>query len=330
MLVQTFEVNEYRRKFFGYYHSKIASDLASLEQYRAPELVKYRFWQCLIGVSVIITLWALYHFYNIMPDGFWDKGGPGECIMVTGGAFCSLFYYLALRVKKNFEEMVKTEVIKSFLSFFGDFRWSFQDESISESEMEFSKLVGTITKSESDDYFEGTHRGEKLIISEVKLTRGTGKNETDIFKGVFIKLNMNKKFDSHTIVIEDCTFIKTCTLPGLPYKFSDMEKTELEDPEFNKMFDVFTEDEVEARYILTTSFMERLKNLKEVYKAKDIRASFLDNTVLIALSCKKDMFIMGDVTKPVSDSGEMQTMFEEFAAILAIIDLLKLDVKTGL
>ena len=41
-------------------------------------------------------------------------------------------------------------------------------------------------------------------------------------------------------------------------------KRKLEDIYFNKQFNVYSDDEVETRYLLTTAFMERLSNLKKV------------------------------------------------------------------
>lgn len=328
MIVDTQEVQEYRRKFYDYYHSKIAADLAEFESSRGLYLALYLFLIALMVIAVIVTACLVFYYKDIVPD-FWRQDGPGEVIMRIGLLAAILLYAGAYAVNKRFENKVKGGVINSFLSFFGTFKWSCKDY-IDKSVLLNSKLVGSITSINSDDYFEGSHKDVGIIISELELIRGSGKNRSKIFDGIFIKLGMNKHFNSHTIVIEDFSFSKLAGEAFLPYMFTGMNKTELEDPEFNKMFNVYTQDEVEARYILTTSFMERLKHLKETYKAKDIRASFLNNSLLIAMSCGKDMFVLGDVRKPVTDAGQMQTLFEEFAAVLAIIDILKLDVRTGL
>lgn len=109
-----------------------------------------------------------------------------------------------------------------------------------------------------------------------------------------------------------------------------MENVALEDPEFNKMFHVFTQNQVEARYILTTAFMERIKHLKDTFKTNHIRASFLDDSVLIAMDSSREWFKLGDLRKPVDDVGEFQEFFEEFVAVLSLVELLHLDSKTGM
>ncbi|MFA7659431.1 MAG: DUF3137 domain-containing protein [Candidatus Gastranaerophilaceae bacterium] len=332
MLAITEEANEYRKKFHEYYYEKIANDLAKFEQSRKPEFAKYTLWMALTVLTAAVTICCLIYFSQIIPQGFWDRNGPGQAILSIGGLIMVGFYFLGVKVKKNFENKVKEKIIHSFLSFFGAFRWS-SKEKIDKEELIESKLVGNNKHMgvTGDDYFEGTYKDVKIIISELSLDIPGNKRRLQIFDGIFVKLSMNKKINSHTIVKEDFS-IKT--LEGcyhLPQSFSGMDKTELEDPEFNKMFDVYTQDQVEARYILTTSFMERFKRLKEVYKAKEIRASFKDSsTLLIGLSCNKDMFVLGDVRKPITDSGEIQQLFEEFLAVISLVDLLKLDSKTGL
>lgn len=333
MLSNTQETQELRKNFHQYYYNNILGELASFEQYRQSELFKYMAWMACLVIAALVGIGSFIYFMQTMPpDLFWGTGhrdGMFQAIIIIFVLIISGFYVLADKVKKKFEIKVKRGVINSFLKFFGDFRWS-SKESVTEDEILDSKLVEIITKLDSDDYFEGTYKDLKIVISENKITQGTGKNSTTTFEGLFIKLKMRKQVDSHTIVAQDGSFEKFMTNFYLPSKFEGLEKTELEDPEFNKMFDVHTDDEVGARYILTVSFMERLKRLKEVYNAKDIRASFKGNTLLIALYCKKDMFVLGDVRKPVTDSGEIQTLFEEFAAVLSIVDVLNLTSKTGL
>lgn len=325
MLSTTQEAQECRKKFKAYYYEKIAKDLAAFEDFRKPELVKYQLLMALCVVAVIVDICCLNYFSKLMPVGFWEKNGPGEAIMMVGALACTGFFWLASKIKKDFENRVKQVVLDSFLSFFGDFNWSSSD-CVSHAEIEESKLVGNFTKMKHDDYFAGTYKNLGVIISEMKLIRGSGKNQSEIFSGIFVKLEMNKKFNGHTIIVENNPvkgfFAKTFE--------GEMGKVELEDVEFEKEFDVYSQDQVEARYLITTSFIERFKNLKKTYNSSDVRASFLNNYVTISIPCNKDMFCLADVRKPVVDTGAIQQLFNEFVAVLSLIDLLKLDSKTGL
>ena len=97
-------------------------------------------------------------------------------------------------------------------------------------------------------------------------------------------------------------------------------ETRLEDTEFNKTYSVFTNDEVEARYLITTSMIERIKNLNidsEIY--------FYENKMVI-LSNTKDLFSIS----PKSDIRDFKAMYATIDEIFSLVDYLKLDQKIGL
>ena len=107
-------------------------------------------------------------------------------------------------------------------------------------------------------------------------------------------------------------------------------KINLEDRIFNKKFRVEAEDQIEARYILTPSFMERLNNLKSIYGSKNIRVNFNKDLVSIVIETKKDLFEIGDLYTRATDTKQVDRFFEEVIAITDIIDHFKLNEKTGL
>jgi hypothetical protein len=133
---------------------------------------------------------------------------------------------------------------------------------------------------------------------------------------------MNKDFSSHTIISPDDIFHKS-PIQGLKH-------TVLEDIEFEKRFDVFTNDEVDARYLITPTFMERLKAMKTAFKADKIQCAFYGNLLLVALSTSKDLFSLCSLVKPMDDAQQYFQMYEEMVSIVKLIDHFKLDQKIGL
>lgn len=89
---------------------------------------------------------------------------------------------------------------------------------------------------------------------------------------------MNKRFSGKTIVRKDSTPIGNF-LSGLTTK---LERVTLEDPIFERQFEVYSNDQVEARYLLTTSFMERLLELSALYDNK-IECCFYDDNLLLKI-----------------------------------------------
>ena len=133
---------------------------------------------------------------------------------------------------------------------------------------------------------------------------------------------MNKKFNSHTVI-----------KPNMLGRFlanSELKHTVLEDTEFEKKYDVLTNNEVEARYLLTPSFMERLKNIQMSFMAYSTECAFYQDKLIIAIDNLQDKFHVGSIWKPLTDERQYFQMYEEIESIIKLIDHFKLDQKIGL
>lgn len=144
------------------------------------------------------------------------------------------------------------------------------------------------------------------------------------FKGLVIEFDMNKSFNGHTIFID-----KSEAGKSVPVDNSKFNKIDLESVEFNKKYSVYSTDQIEARYLLTSSMIERLLNLEFAFNAKYIRGSFKDNKLLLIIHTNRDMLEMGSNFKETK-LDTFTNLFEEIVSILKIVDQLKLDEKTGL
>ncbi|MCM1339194.1 MAG: DUF3137 domain-containing protein [Muribaculaceae bacterium] len=143
------------------------------------------------------------------------------------------------------------------------------------------------------------------------------------FCGLIVEIDMNKTFKGHTFIVE-----KSNTKLNLMARKNNFEVVHLEDTDFMKQFNIYSKNQIEARYILTTAFIERLKNIKQVYKAKYIRVAFKDNKVVLLVQTGRDMFKMGGA-KPLQKEEFVQ-LSNEIISVLDIIDILKLNKKLGL
>ena len=163
-----------------------------------------------------------------------------------------------------------------------------------------------------------------MVMGKV-INVNVNKGMLDKFKGLVINFDMKKNISGHTIIIEnneENLFLKVLK----PYNY---EKVELEDVEFNNKFSVYTTNQIEARYVLTTSMMNRLLNLKQCFNSKYIRASFKGNQLVLAIQADKDLFRIASNWKK-SEAVDYQTMFLELISILKITDALNLQSDTGL
>lgn len=144
------------------------------------------------------------------------------------------------------------------------------------------------------------------------------------FRGVFVEFDMNKNFEAHTFVLE-----KAKTNRGIKFDRSKFEDVILEDPSFMQKYEVYSNNQVEARYVLTTGFIERFLNMKMAFKAKYIRASFKDGKIIIAIDAGRDLFQMANLDKD-TDANTFTELFDEILSVLELINILKLNQHIGL
>jgi len=107
------------------------------------------------------------------------------------------------------------------------------------------------------------------------------------------------------------------------------KKIKLEDPLFGRKFTVYSEDDIEARYLVTPAFMERFLKLTTSFGTKNAKCAFFDNKVMFAISTRRDLFEFGSLFKSLENPNNIG-FFNEIFSIFDMIDYFKLDEYTGL
>lgn len=141
-------------------------------------------------------------------------------------------------------------------------------------------------------------------------------NSKKIFDGVILKIKSAKTFTSHTLIKPDSKLKMTSV---------NLSHTQLEDVVFEKKYDVFTNDPVDARYLITAAFMERLNNINEVFNAKKLSCAFFNNNVYMAIETKTELFSTCNIKKPINDASGFVDLFQEIISIYRLIEFLKLS-----
>lgn len=211
----------------------------------------------------------------------------------------------------------------------------------------------------------------KVSETNLSYESGSGDKRTvsTVFNGIIILIDSNKETKAHTIIETKVKaiqkIIKKISLSVLLLWFSilsigngihtnnitalvvgivlplviilfifpknQMMSMKLEDSDFNKKYIVTTEDQVEGRYLITTGFMDRFKNLQTAFGTKNIKCAFFDNKIMFALHTNKDFFeLSGGLFHSLKHPKRVKSFYEETTAIYDIIDYFKLDEKTGL
>lgn len=151
---------------------------------------------------------------------------------------------------------------------------------------------------------------------------------------IFFMMSTGIEIDLETIFWLTVVFL--CLLGviiGIIHKFVStpkLEKIKLEDPVFSRKFKVFSEDQVEARYLVTTAFMERFLRLNTAFGTNKAKCAFFDNNILFAISTGKNLFEIGNLFKPLTNPKTLWNFFAELSSIVDMIDYFKLDEETKL
>ena len=117
-------------------------------------------------------------------------------------------------------------------------------------------------------------------------------NWSTVFQGLFIVSEFNKNFSGDTIILPDVAQSSFGDLVGGWLQSNNLSREELvkmDDPEFEKEFVVYSNDQIEARYILTHSLMSKLLIFKRKSK-HPLYVSFVKNHIHIAVEYNKDLF----------------------------------------
>ena len=306
--------SQMRKEFYENYQKKIVPKVRIYDDERKNKNI---FSIIIIIICTIISGLILYYIrISGMSDDAAEALGNLAFIIFVGGIG------IRFGMKKSFENTIKEKIMPIVCPCFGDMSWShslYNDKEY----IKASKVIPEYTSSLFDDIFIGSYKNVPYHIIESEYEIGSGKNRKVVFNGVIVRIDMNKNFGGHTVIRPD-------NLLHIADGVGHLKRTTLEDVVFEKKFDVYTDDEVEARYLITPSFMERLNNMKTAFKADKVSCAFHESHLFVALHTRKDLFSLCSLTKPIDDSRQYFEMYEEMVSIVKLIDHFKLEQKIGL
>lgn len=285
--------------------------------------------------------------------------------VITFGLLC----FWVIVPYNSYKLSIKKEIFPHIFSFFGeDFIYREQNEWDIHT-LQASEILPHFDNAIVEDYIKGSYSGVGIELVEANLTLNDDDNLKHrrhynftingininiaifiikylkniifnnkkniinsisdvniVFNGIIIRLDMNKNFISKTIIKNDTGKIGNF----FQSKHTNLENVRLEDPLFENEFEVYSENQVEARVLLTTSFMDRLLKLKELFQSSQIECSFYDNELLMMIPSTLNRFETKSIFYPVDFEDDMKSIVQEMHLIFGIIDTLKLNQKIGI
>lgn len=162
----------------------------------------------------------------------------------------------------------------------------------------FHPLLPRFTGAKLEDRISGRVGDVNFELCEGKLSRKDAK-----WRSIMLAYSFSKPFKGKTCVVADTDWIGN----AIERLRQTGEKVRLENQEFEERFEVFSTDQLEARYLLTPRFMERILELTQHFNNKrGVALAFQESQLLITIriGSMARRFEIGNVFGEVRDGKE--------------------------
>ncbi len=195
-----------------------------------------------------------------------------------------------------------------------------------------TRMMNMGDRFHSEDYICGEYKGIPVEQSDVHIEEEHSSTDSDghsstsyvtIFRGRWMIFEFNKEFRANLQVVQK-GFPNAKRKRFFGKKETLFKKVEMESESFNKVFQVFAQNEHDAFYIITPGFMERLQGLAANNRGK-LLFCFVGDRLHIAIHDNRDSFEPGSVFKRLDEEKVVSKIRGEISLITQFIDELNLD-----
>ncbi len=170
-----------------------------------------------------------------------------------------------------------------------------------------------------EDEVTGQRHDADFTICEAHLKyKSSGKNSSTrtVFHGQLLVIDYHKEFLGQTVIKRDAGIFNRLMKPGKSF-----QRVGLVSPRFEKIFEAWSTDQVEARELLDPLVLERFQELDRLFGGAKLRAAFSKGKVYVALETG-DKLNMGTMFKPLQGPERVAKVLQEFDMIFDLVDVL--------
>ena len=255
---------------------------------------------------------ALAHFLAAPTD--YDPG-PFEILaaMLGGGLGYSLG---AFSEADAYARLYKARVLPTLVGVANGLRY----QSPQKAQLQPLQALFGFDALKGDDALVGAYRGLPVVVAQVRALRG----RMAVFDGLVVEVTLMNRLAGDTTVVP-------APSKGQPHwaRPHGLAPVGLEDPVFERAYDVYASDQVMARALLTPAFMERFHSLATRGRFGPPLCLGHASQLFVALPTSKPVFTPPDFDDSASGLEEITQLKADFAAILGVIDtVIDLDSQT--
>lgn len=179
-------------------------------------------------------------------------------------------------------------------------------------------LLRRFNRETWEDEITGSHEGVAFSLVEAHLkyrTNGRKKKTRTVFHGQLIVIDTPQRFAGTTIIKRDAKILNALASPGREY-----QKVGLASSKFERIFEAWSTDQVEARTLLDPVMLERFEELDRLFDGARFRGAFSNGKLYIALNVG-DRLNMGTMFRPIDGKNRMRKLLREFDLVFDLIDV---------
>lgn len=187
------------------------------------------------------------------------------------------------------------------------------------SELDRLRLLPGYNRQSWEDEVIGSRHGADFVLCEAhlkKVTRGKRKRVRTVFHGQLLLIDYHKQFFGETVIKRDAGVFNRLMKPG-----KEFQNVGLVSSRFEKAFEAWSTDQVEARELLDPLVLERFEELERLFDGAKFRAAFSRGKLYVVLETG-DKLNMGSMFNPLDRSDRVEAILKEFDLIFDLIDVL--------
>ncbi len=224
------------------------------------------------------------------------------------------------QLTKKYANNFKTNVVTPLITFIDKNLHYRKDKYVNIETFLASKIeTEKIESYRGDDFIYGNIDGVNIKLSELIITvEHNGESDLGLW-GLFIVAEFPKHFKYHTIIYSKKGRLMAPRMPGNHYEVIKMDS-----PAFADNFTVYATDQIEARYILSPTLMERLIEYHEAMPYP-MTVSFCGGNIYISTDCGE--VLEPSLQKSLLDSSIAKSYAYSLHFAVSVVEALKLDLK---
>ena len=180
-------------------------------------------------------------------------------------------------------------------------------------------LLPNHNKEDWEDEIKGAHSESGFSFCEAHLKKqssGKKKRTVTVFHGQLLVLDYHKEFLGETVIKRDAGVFNGFMKPN-----SKFQRVGIASPKFEKIFEAWSTDQVEARELLDPLVLERFEELDRLFDGAKLRAAFAGGKLYVALE-SGDKLNIGSMFTPLQGPERTEKILKEFDLIFDLIDVL--------